>query len=91
VSISISACEETGYVLEEPEGSLRLSQYAKGVRPEVSGVQAAESLSRLGVRLARKPAGDDVARSGDGVEGADVGVDREAFTIAARYGFRSPW
>jgi len=74
-SISISACEETGYVLEEPEGSVTLSQYAKGVRPEVSGVQAAEALAGLTVRLAGKPAGDDVARSGDGVEGADVGVD----------------
>ena len=87
----IATCEETGYVLEEPEGSVTFSQYAKGVRPEVSGVQAAESLAGLTVRLAGKPAGDDVARSGDGVEGADVGVDREAFTIAARYGFRSPW
>ena len=76
-SIGISACEETGYVLEEPEGSARLSQYAKGVRPEVSGVQAAEALPGLTVRLAGKPAGDDVARSGYGVEGADVGVDGE--------------
>jgi hypothetical protein len=83
VSISISACEETGYVLEEPEGSLRLSQYAKGVRPEVSGVQAAEPFPGLTVRLARKAAGDDVARSGDGVEGTDVGVDGERFTACA--------
>ena len=75
-SIGISASEETGYILEEPEGSVTLSQYAKGVRPEVSGVQAAEAFPGLTVRLARKASGDDVARAGDGVEVPHVAVER---------------
>jgi len=71
---SIAACEETGYVLEEPEGSVTFSQYAKGVRPEVSGVQSAEAVAGLGVRLAGEATGDDIARSGDGAEVPHVQV-----------------
>ena len=84
-SVSIEACEETGYVLEEPEGSFTFSQYAKGVRPEVSIVEAAFPLPGLRVRLARKAAGDDVAAAPPcfRVEGADVGVDGERFTAWA--------
>jgi hypothetical protein len=82
----IVACEETGYVFEEPEGSATLSQYANGVAPEVSIVESSEALAGLGVRLTGEAARDDVdlATPRLGVEGADVGVDGELLTRRAR-------
>jgi hypothetical protein len=47
------------------------------VWPHVARVIFPKTFTSLTERLAWEAAGDDVARSGDGVEGADVGVDRK--------------
>jgi hypothetical protein len=60
------------------------------VWPHVAGVVLAEALPGLTEWLTGESAGDDVARSGDGVEGADVAVDGERSEIARFRHFPQP-
>ena len=73
-SMSIAACEETGYVFKIPEGSATFSQYANGVGPHVAVVESAEPLACLTMRRAGEPPGNDVARSVGGMEVTHVAV-----------------
>jgi hypothetical protein len=79
----LTSTEKPWDVLEEGKTRITLAKDANSLGPHIAGVFFAFALARLRERLAGEASGDDVARSGDGVEVADVGVDGEAFTACA--------
>jgi hypothetical protein len=73
----LTSTEKPWDILEEGKTRTTLAKDANSLGPHVPFVFFPFAGARLRERLARKASGDDVARSGDGVEVADVGVDGE--------------